>query len=691
MHKVTRREFLATATALGATSAWASHKPRPSNMTGTERRDLYPEGVASGDPDSTSVILWTRHPGRTGSRERLLVEVSEDCAFSQVIATETTYLSEASDWTARVLAGNLQPSRTYWYRFIDSAGYSSRTGRTRTAPGERDVTPVRFAFVCCQNINMGELHAYRRMIFEDERTGEDGKLDFVLHLGDFIYEVVWYPEDRPAGIYGRRLRDTVRYQDGEKINDFHIPTSLADYRAAYRAHLHNKDLQNARARWPFVCIWDNHEFSQSGWQSLQLFNGRNRPAQTRKVAANQAWWEYQPARVVKSGGASHERFNPPQVRDVAIERYDSCGLAQESNNRAALASLTAYRSFHWGRNVEIILTDQRSYRSESYMERPEAAALTSEEFPELVPQEALEILDAGQAYAGGTAPAAIRLGNQEIPNFTRDRPPQTILGAEQKKWFLSKLKSSRATWKIWGNTQGTLDFRVDLQNLPPGLTKPWPGSGYACYRGNADYGTAYTERAEIYRTIKDEGIDGFVTLCGDRHAFWAGLASASLPPRAFEPVGVAFVTGSLSTPGLIEHLEKNLPKSHPLRGIYVGSTSADDVFEPVANMLVRHGVRAALEYERTREPDRARLLSNPQLSPHLSFVDLDGHGYSIVRASSRDLECEFVCIPRPAESNKDPDGGAILYRVVHRASAWGGGEIPSLDRHVLEGSPKLSL
>ena len=116
------------------------------------------------------------------------------------------------------------------------------------------------------------------MIFEDERAAEQDRLGFVLHLGDFIYEIVWYPEDRPQGMYDRRIRDIVRYEHGEKIRDFHIPTVVGDYRAIYRNYLHDPDLQDARARWPFVCMWDNHEFSWLGWQSLQKFEGRHAPA-----------------------------------------------------------------------------------------------------------------------------------------------------------------------------------------------------------------------------------------------------------------------------------------------------------------------------------------------------------------------------------------------------------------------------
>src|SRR5258708_15752043 len=133
---------------------------------------------------------------------------------------------------------------------------------------------------------------------------------FVLHLGDFIYELVWHPDDRPQGMYDRKIRDLVRYEHGEKIQDFHIPTTVHDYRAVYRAYLHDPDLQDARARFPFVNMWDNHEFSWLGWQSMQKFEGKTRPAQTRKAAANQPFFEFQPPRMPKPR-ASPSPANPP--------------------------------------------------------------------------------------------------------------------------------------------------------------------------------------------------------------------------------------------------------------------------------------------------------------------------------------------------------------------------------------------
>jgi len=686
MTSISRREFLSLATALGASAAWACVRPRPSRAPWTERRDLFPEGVASGDPRADGVVLWTRRPG--GDRPiSLTLEVAEDPAFARVVATARAAATPEADWTVRVLVGGLAPAREYFYRFADANGDGSRVGRTITAPADEDPRAVRFAFVSCQDPTTGALNAYRRMIHEDERAAPADRLAFVLHLGDFVYEVVNYPEDRPQGYYDRALRDLVRYPRGQKIRDFHVPVHVDDYRVLYRAYLHDPDLQDARARWPFVCMWDNHEFSWNGWQSLQNFGAGNVPAQTRKVAANQAWWEYQPARVA-TPAKSLDTFRAPRVTDAPIERFDAHGLGREPNNLAAIGSLTGYRALRFGRHLDLLLTDQHSYRSEEPTGRPEARAFQSPDFPELVPQEALEILDAGRAWDGGRSPASIRHGDADVPNFRRAEPPQTILGATQKAWFLDRLRRSRATWKVWGNSQGVLDWRADPQNLPAGLTRPWPGAGYAGF-GGGDPSTAYVERAEIYDVVARERITGFACVAGDRHSFWAGLMAKALPPAAFEPVGVALITGSISAAGLVEALEHRFPERHPLRALYLADRPGASRPAPTVNMLLRHGVRSCLEYAASGDLARARALSNSDNAPHLAFVDMGGHGYAAVRVSGEDIESEFVCIPRPVTRSETSDGGPLRYRVRHRAALWRPGERPTLEQRVVEGDPGL--
>ncbi|HWA63298.1 MAG TPA: alkaline phosphatase D family protein [Caulobacteraceae bacterium] len=682
-----RREFLRTAAAMGAALTWGG-RARASRLVWREREDLYPEGVASGDPDAHSVILWTRRPFAAGARHRLSVEVAEDQAFARVVARARTPVSAAADWTTRVLVGGLKPAQVYWYRFVDDEGNGSRIGRTITAPLDDDPRPVTFAFVSCQDVNEGKLNAYRRMIFEDERAKPEDQLGFVLHLGDFIYEVVEYPEELPTR-YDRTIYEVARLPDGGKTGKLHYPLTLDGYRAVYRGYLADPDLKDARARWPFVAIWDNHEFSWQGWQSILKPGDGGRPGQTLKVAANQAWWEYLPSRCRKAGGAGLETFDPPAVKDVAIERWDENGLGDEPNNRAAIMSLIGYRALRWGRHLELLITDQHSYRSRDPFDHPELDKLTPPEFIGMFQEDAARVLDGGRAFDGGRPPAELTYNGVTVPNPQKDAPPQTILGAEQKAWFKARLRASAATWKIWGNSEGAPDWRGDPQNLPAGMAPPWPG-GYAML-GAGDYGSAYQERAEIYDLVRDAGITGFAIVSGDRHSFWAGYATSQLPPGRFEPVGLSFVGGSLISPGALESYEHRLPKDHPLRPLFLADRPGAERPDPTFNMLLRHGVRACLEYARSFDAARARALSNPDLSPHLEFVDLGGHGYATVRLSADEMRTEFVCIPRPITCSPRPDGGDLRYRVVHTAKLWARGERPRLVQQVLEGDPGLAI
>ena len=685
MRDLSRRTLIAAALSHGAVPAFARAQRRPGRAW-REVRERFPQGVASGDPGPDSVLIWTRRaPTGEESAARLVAELAEDEQFERVVARRTVNVSSAADWTCRVLVGGLRPSRTYWYRFTDAHGNGSRIGRTRTAPSLNDPRPVRFAFVSCQNVNLGPLTAWRRMVFDDIQA-EDG-VEFVLHLGDFVYDTVWRSADHPNGYFDRRIRDVVVYPDGETQGDVVVPASLEDYRTLYRAYLDDPDLQAARARWPFVAMWDNGEFSDKGWQGMQRFGDVTRPAQTRKVAANQAWFEYVPSRAVTLDG-SLARFRAPKVADAAVTRFDEAGLGIEPDNLAAIGSLRGYRTVRWGRHVELILTDQRSYRSNDYTAAPEAKAMASARFPQMVPFESLQAIDAGRTSPGG-APETLRFAEHEAPNFRKDTSPRTLLGAEQKAWFLDRLSRATATWKVWADTVATLDMRADPQHLPPGLTEPWPGAGYAGY-ARTDHSTAYAERGEIYDRVAERRIAGFVTLSGDRHSFWAGLSAKALPPGRFVPVGLSFVVGSISSPGMVEAFEHTLPKAHPLRALYLIDRPEITKPEPAVNLLLKHGVRTCLDYAAHGDLARAKALSDPGLAPHVDFVDMGGHGYAVVTATAERFSTEFVCIPRPVEDSGAPDGGPLRYRVTHAADLWRPGQTPRLRRTMLEGDAGLS-
>ncbi|MCW3848530.1 alkaline phosphatase D family protein [Sphingomonas sp. LB-2] len=682
-----RRQFLASAAALGVSGIWASRSAAsPSRIPWREDRKLYPQGVASGDPDDHSVILWTRRPFDQGESQTLTVEVARDPDFRRVVATAKAPVLAAADWTCRAMVGGLAPATTYWYRFTDASGAGSRIGRTITAPRASDPRPVRFAFVSCNSVNEGAQNAYARMIWEDERAPADRKLGFVLHLGDFIYEVVEYP-DEVQHRYARTVYDLGKIPDARKVGNFHVPTTLAGYRHVYQAHINDPDIQDARAHFPWVCIGDNHEWSWQGWQSFIKYGNKVEPAQPLRVAANQAWWEYVPARVRKASGPGLDQFGPPTVEKAPIETFDEHGFATEPNSVAAIASMTAYRAMRYGRHIDLILTDLHSYKAADPTDRPEAQALDSGDFP-VLPQEWLEIVDGGRAYAGGNPPAAIAIGDKTIPNFRKDEPAHTVLGREQKAWLKQRLTASTATWKIWGLTNAPLDQRTDAQNIPAELVKQkWMGKDYGNF-GNGDFSNAYAERAEIYNLIRDRKIPGFVTVSGDRHSFWAGYAAPALPPAEFKPVGLSFITGSISAPGMGEAVE--FYKEFPLRPLFVRKVEGAEP-EHTCNLTIKRGVRAALEYAASGDIEKARALTNPGVAPHVEFVDMAGHGYSVVTAGPEAIETEFVCIVRPIARATTPDGGPLRYRVTHRAQMWRPGARPKLEQRVIEGDPKLSV
>jgi alkaline phosphatase D len=150
-----------------------------------------------------------------------------------------------------------------------------------------------------------------------------------------------------------------------------------------------------------------------------------------------------------------------------------------------------------------------------------------------------------------------------------------------------------------------------------------------------------------------------------------------------------FITASISAPGLFEAAEYNVPKDHPLRAVYLYQPRAGGSVEPAINLSIMHGVRAGLALQRAGDIRQALQERNAQVAPHLSFIDLGGHGYSVVRASGDELEVEFVCIPRPMDRSGRADGGPLAYRVAHRVKLWKPEVQPHVVRTKVEGSLPL--
>ena len=356
-----RREFLAaTAAGVGWVVVSACVGPRAGRggrSIGKPRGFEFPQGLASADPSPDSVVLWTRVVSKQESAAAIPVTLQVSAAehFEEVVAEEAIEATAENDFTLRVIVEDLQPDTTYYYRFLVGDG-ASQHGRTRTAPGVTDPRDIRFAFVSCQNYEQGYYGGYRRMLRDDVDAPEAEQLDFVLHLGDFIYEIIGMPSASEEGGSAPRSVPPFPSGGGGEWLGMRYAASLDDYRHLYRTYLSDPDLQAARARWPFVCTWDDHEFTNDSWQSRSTYQAPDQPAQRRKLAANQAWFEFVPARLSGSNGVlsvlqrAHD-FRPTSVVDAPFKGIDSHGFNREPNNRAAVESLTIYRSLRFGQHA----------------------------------------------------------------------------------------------------------------------------------------------------------------------------------------------------------------------------------------------------------------------------------------------------------------------------------------------------
>ena len=240
---ISRRLFLGYGAALSSLpllnrAATADHNPHFA-------KDPFSLGVASGDPTSRGVVIWTRlapepfdpNGGMAPTAVEVKWEVAEDDAMKKIVAAGKTLATPQLGHSVHVEVEGLKPDRWYWYRF--RAGEAESTiGRTRTFPSPAVVPEeLKFAFTSCQNYEQGLFTAYEQMAQDD--------LDLVVHLGDYIYEYA-------AGKNGK-----VRTHLGAEIQ------SLGDYRIRHSQYRADPLLHGMHAQCPWLLTWDDHEFDNN--------------------------------------------------------------------------------------------------------------------------------------------------------------------------------------------------------------------------------------------------------------------------------------------------------------------------------------------------------------------------------------------------------------------------------------------
>ena len=241
-------------------------------------KGVFQHGVASGDPTAEAVVLWTRATTEDASLPVTWC-LASDPGLRDVVAQGEAVADAERDHTVHVEVGGLEPATEYHYGF-EAAGERTASGRTRTLPGP-GAQRVRFATCSCAKFNAGYFNAYARI-------AERGDLDFLLHLGDYIYEAANKPAagQTPGADIGRPFEP-----DGEC-------RTLAEYRTRYAQYRRDPDVQALHLALPMIAALDDHELADGAWAGGADAHdpALHGPWAERREAAIRARWEWLPAR-----------------------------------------------------------------------------------------------------------------------------------------------------------------------------------------------------------------------------------------------------------------------------------------------------------------------------------------------------------------------------------------------------------
>lgn len=307
-----RRSFLIGSTSLAAAALWSACATR--RIVQLPKFPDYPFqlGVASGDPTSDGVVLWTRLApkpleggGMIPDPVQVSWQVAEDESMSRVVRAGRTVAAPEWAHSVHVEVDGLRPERWYWYQF-KAGNELSPKGRTRTLPSPGSIPQrIRFAFASCQHYETGYFTAYEHMSRED--------LELVFHLGDYIYENA-----------GRD--DQIRKHAGPELN------SLDQYRTRYAQYRTDPHLQLMHRVAPWVVTWDDHEFDNNCAGAIsEEPNVLTSAFLERRARAYQAYYEHMPLR----------RTAQPRGPDMRL-----------------------YRRIAFGQLAEFFVLDTRQYRTD---------------------------------------------------------------------------------------------------------------------------------------------------------------------------------------------------------------------------------------------------------------------------------------------------------------------------------------
>ncbi|MCK0129633.1 alkaline phosphatase D family protein [Erythrobacter sp. F6033] len=322
---ISRRNLFALA---GASAAVAA-TPASARTFGTG----FTHGVASGEPHSDSVLLWTRYVGEV---DTLTWRISKNADLSQPVSEGYALVTEQRDYCVKAIAKEgLEPDTWYYFQFGAPDGTQSEIGRTRTLP-EGPKSSFKLAVFSCSNFGFGYFNAYAH-------AAEANDCDLALHLGDYIYEY-------GAGTYpsaGAAVAERVLAPESEIV-------ALADYRLRYATYRADPDLRRLHQVMPMIAVWDDHESANDSWKD----GAQNHQEATegdwevRKAVAKRVYREWMP--VSDEPYAAYDIGNLATLfrLDTRLEGRDEQFSLQkvlegQENPDAMIAALTKFREGEW--------------------------------------------------------------------------------------------------------------------------------------------------------------------------------------------------------------------------------------------------------------------------------------------------------------------------------------------------------
>lgn len=431
----------------------------PACSSTRSRRDewsnsVFAHGVASGDPDEQSVVIWTRITTAANTVE-VEWQLADDPGFGQIRGSGKLTTGAERDHTVKVIVGGLQPGRAYYYRFV-AEGRESPTGQTRTLPTGH-VEQLVFAIASCSNFPFGFFNAY-------EVIAEDDGIDFVVHLGDYIYE---YDENGYGGETGRRI--------GRVHEPRHEIVSLDDYRTRHAQYKSDAGSLAMHARHPLIAIWDDHESANNPWmEGAQNHQPEEGDWGTRRAASLKAWYEWMPVRDPAFGRRPEQYWRHFRFGD--------------------LASLITLESRHTGRSEQIEWGDVSRFVSPA-----EAQAF----YDEVVGADDRNYLSAQmEDFFARSLAESVRAGRRWRIIGNQSVMAKWVMPHLDDPWFDDLLAS------LEGPARRTLGGYMRLGEL--GVT------------GDLDAWGGYpVARERFYRLARNAGAEDLLVISGDSHGYWA--------------------------------------------------------------------------------------------------------------------------------------------------------------------------